>query len=270
MIGPAVAALALAAALFSRESPRCRIDRPDGCGGWMQNSAAMPARRAAIGCAMLCSLVAVTAVLPVTVVLAVIALGATIMLRRRGASRRRRRADEACALESALDILAAELRIGAHPVAAFETAAGEASHRAVAAGLRAVAARARLGADIGAGLRYVAVSSALPEHWRRLAVYWELGSERGLAIATLAQAAQRDIAERRRFSAQLDSSMAGARASAAILAGLPALGTLLGQSIGAAPLAFLSSNRGGGPLGVGVALLCGGLLWSDRITGRLT
>ena len=105
--------------------------------------------------------------------------------------------------------------------------------------LRAVAARARLGADVAAGLRAAARSSALPAHWDRLAVCWQLASDHGLAIATLMRAAQRDIAERQRFSARVSSSMAGARATAAILAGLPVLGVLLGQLIGARPLSFL-------------------------------
>jgi tight adherence protein B len=39
--------------------------------------------------------------------------------------------------------------------------------------------------------------------------------------------------------------------------------------IGAAPLSFLLSNVvGGWLLVVGVALVCAGMLWSDRITAR--
>jgi tight adherence protein B len=103
-----------------------------------------------------------------------------------------------------------------------------------------------------------------------LAVCWQLASDHGLAIATLMRAAQRDIAERQRFSARVSSSMAGARATAAILAGLPVLGVLLGQLIGARPLSFLLSGHAGGwLLVVGSTLACVGLLWSDRITDRL-
>ena len=75
---------------------------------------------------------------------------------------------------------------------------------------------------------------------------WRLASDNGLAIATLMRAAQRDIAERQRFSDRVSSSMAGARATAAILAALPALGVLLGQLIGARPLRFLLSGHAGG------------------------
>jgi tight adherence protein B len=126
-----------------------------------------------------------------------------------------------------------------------------------------------LGADVTAGLRAAAQSSALPAHWDRLAVCWQLASDHGLAIATLMRAAQRDIAERQRFSARVASGMAGARATAAILAGLPVLGVLLGQLIGARPLSFLLDGHAGGwLLVVGTLLACAGLLWSDRITER--
>ncbi len=166
-------------------------------------------------------------------------------------------------------MLVGELCVGSHPVRAFLVAAEE-SVGAVALSLRAVAARARLGADVTAGLRAAARSSSLPAQFDRLAVCWQLASDHGLAIATLMRAAQRDIAERQRFSARVSSSMAGARATATILAGLPVLGVLLGQLIGARPLSFLLSGHGGGwLLVVGSILVCGGLLWSDRITDRL-
>jgi tight adherence protein B len=83
------------------------------------------------------------------------------------------------------------------------------------------------------------------------------------------RAAQRDIAERQRFSGHVVSAMAGARATATILAALPVLSVLLGQLIGADPVAFLLGGHvGGWLLVVGVTLVCGGLLWSDRITDR--
>ena len=179
----------------------------------------------------------------------------------------RRRRAESAALQAALDVLVGELRVGAHPVTAFEVATTEADSSIVAS-LRAVAARARLGADVAAGLRSVARRSPVPTHWERLAVYWQLAQTHGLAIATLMQTAQRDIVERERFSARVTAGMAGARTTAAVLAVLPALGVGFGQLIGAEPVGFLlSGGAGGWLLVVGVALACVGLLWSDRITG---
>jgi tight adherence protein B len=220
-------------------------------------------------CVSGCVCVGAAAVLPLTTLLAGAVLGATLLLRYRRRRRSRRSFQEGQALETALDVLVGELRVGAHPVRAFGVAADETAGT-VAAALRAVAARARLGADVTAGLRTAARSSALPAHWDRLAVCWQLASDHGLAIAALMRAAQRDITERQRFSARVTSGMAGARATAAILAGLPLLGVLLGQLIGARPLSFLLSGHAGGwLLVIGSMLACAGLMWSDRITDGL-
>lgn len=193
----------------------------------------------------------------------------TLLVRRRLASRRCRRAEEGASLQGVLDVLVGELRVGAHPVVAIGAAAQEA-HGRIASSLRAVAARAVLGADVAAGLRTEGRSSPSPGHWGRLAVCWHLAQTHGLAIATLMQAAQRDIAERERFRGRVEAGLAGARATAAILAGLPLLGVLLGHAIGAEPLTFLlSAGAGGWLLVVGAVFVCCGLLWSDRITARV-
>ena len=212
---------------------------------------------------------ALAAVLPVSVVAACSVIGVTMWMRRRRQVRVRRSAAESAALQGALDVLVGELRVGAHPVAAFSVAATEVDG-AVATSLRAVAARARLGADVAAGLHSVARSSPVPAHWERLAVCWQLAQDHGLAIATLMQTAQRDIVERGRFSAKVDAGMTGARTTAGVLAGLPLLGVGLGQLIGAEPVGFLlSGGMGGWLLVIGVALACGGLLWSDHITAQV-
>ncbi|OMC22718.1 type II secretion system F family protein [Mycobacterium sp. SP-6446] len=264
MTGPVVASLLMSFALLVfPASPRRRLA-----------PAPPPGRRVRVGTggacvASACAAVTAAVLLPLPTVLAIAVAGATAGLRYRRRRRMRRATDEGRTMEAALDVLVGELRVGSHPVHAFCVAADETAG-AVAVSLRAVAARARLGADVAAGLRAAARSSALPTHWDRLAACWQLANDHGLAIATLMRTAQRDIAERQRFSARVASGMAGARATAAILAGLPLLGVLLGQLIGARPLNFLLSGHGGGwLLVVGVTLACGGLLWSDRITGRV-
>jgi tight adherence protein B len=213
--------------------------------------------------------VAMAVLLPVSVVVASATVGVTLWMRRRRHAGLRRRGAESAALQGALEVLVGELRVGAHPVAAFGVAADEADG-AVAVSLRAVAARARLGADVAAGLHSAARRSSLPANWARLAVCWQLAQEHGLAIATLMQTAQRDIVERDRFSARVDAGMTGARTTAAVLAGLPLLGVGLGELIGAQPVSFLlSGGAGGWLLVVGVSLACAGLLWSDRITAQV-
>lgn len=204
--------------------------------------------------------------LPLPVTLAGAALVGTAGLRWQRSRREAARAREAQTLQGALGILVGELRAGAHPVAAFDAAAHEVDGP-VAAALGEVAARARLGADVAGGLRAVAGSSALPAHWQRLAVYWQLALDHGLAIAPLMRAAERDVVARERFSSRIRAGMAGARTTAAVLSGLPALGIVLGQLIGAHPVRFLLGD-GAAVLAVGVVLCCLGLLWSDRIIAR--
>ncbi|TGB41444.1 type II secretion system F family protein [Mycolicibacterium peregrinum] len=204
--------------------------------------------------------------LPVAVAVALVC--GTVVVRRRRRHARRRQLEEAASLEAALDVLVGELRTGVHPVSAFGTAADEVSG-AVRRGMAAVAARARLGADVAAGLEDVAATSQLPMHWERLAVCWRLAHAYGLSIATLMRTAQRDIVERERFSSHVEAAMAGPRATATVLAGLPVAGIALGQLIGAQPLAFLCGpGTGGWLLVIGVLLACAGLMWSDRITER--
>ena len=212
--------------------------------------------------------VAMAVVLPVSVAAASAIVGVTLWTRRSRHIRVRRRAAESAALQGALEVLVGELRVGVHPVVAFDTAAAEVDG-GVAESLRAVAARARLGADVAAGLHSVARGSLMPAHWGRLAVCWQLAQDHGLAIAALMQTAQRDIVERERFSAKVDVGMTGARTTAAVLAGLPLLGVGLGELVGAEPVSFLlSGGFGGWLLVIGVMLACAGLLWSDRITAQ--
>jgi tight adherence protein B len=245
MNGPLAGALLLAFALIAvRPSPRRRLSAS------RQRRLPTVGPGAAGGVAVGFGCISVI-VLPLTTVLCVAVVVATARVRYRRRRLIRRATAEGHALQSALEVLVGELRAGAHPVRAFCVAAND---TAGAAGLAAAAG-----------------CSALPMYWERLALCWRLASDNGLGIATLMRAAQRDIAERQRFSARVASSMAGARATAAILAALPVLGVLLGQLIGARPLGFLLSGHAGGwLLLVGSALACAGLLWSDRIADRVT
>ncbi|MEZ0362878.1 type II secretion system F family protein [Mycobacterium sp. pUA109] len=258
MTGPVAAALVLAGALLvAPSSVRRRVG--------------VPRRRWPAGWVVSCAAAAAVAVLPAAVLLAAALAGATATVRYRRRRRLQRNRDESSALASALEVLVGELGVGAQPVRAVAVAAAETETPEVGAALRGVAARARLGADVPAGLRDTAASSTLAAHWERLAMCWQLAEHHGLAMVTLLRTAQRDLTERQRFSTAVTASLAGARATAAILAALPVLGVLLGQLIGAAPLRFLlGGHTGGGLLVAGVTLTCAGLLWSDRITDRVT
>lgn len=161
MSGIASAALILSLALVVLPgSPRCRLT-PDDTG---RRVLLVGARRVAWGVG--CVAVGVAALLPLPTVVAVAVLGATLGLRYRRRRRYLRRSREGQALEAALELVVGELRAGAHPVRAFSIAADE-TGGPVAVALRAVAARARLGADVTAGLLAAARSSALPAYWER-------------------------------------------------------------------------------------------------------
>lgn len=256
------AALLLALAVLvepQANRSRLRISRP--------SRRLRPARAATVVPAT--AAVALTAVhVPVPALASALLVAGTLWLRNRHRTTRIRARREGRSLSNALELLTAELRAGAHPVRAFDVAAIEVAGP-VGSGLQTVAARARLGADVAAGLRAVAARSRLPRQWEQLAACWQLAADHGLPIGVLMRAAQLDIAERLRYAAQVDAGMAGARATAVILAALPVLGVALGELLGAASTTFLTRGAGGWVLLVGVGLLCAGVLWSGRITDRL-
>ncbi len=211
--------------------------------------------------------------------LAAVLVAVVIARRRRRRRGERRRRDEGKAMTAALEVLVGELRVGAHPLRAFAVAAAESvvtglprgAATGVGASLRAVATRAQLGADVAGGLKSAAAGSAIPAYWDRLAVCWILAAGHGLAMSTLMEAAHRDIIGRQRFADRVQAGLAGARATAAILAGLPLLGVALGELIGARPVQFLlGGGSGGWLLVIGVGLIVIGVTWADQIIDRLT
>ncbi|WP_227984789.1 hypothetical protein [Nocardia spumae] len=194
-------------------------------------------------------------------------LAVTGVVRSRNRRRERRHDAECRKLLEGLDVVIGELRTGAHPSAAASVAAAEVGG-AVGAAFAVGAARARLGGSAADGLRdrQCAVTTELG----RVADVWEVAELHGLALADLLGAAREDLAGRRRFGERTTAALAGARASAAVLAGLPMLGIALGQLMGAHPVQVLVSRGIGAivlPLGAG--LIGAGLLWADAITRRV-
>lgn len=179
-----------------------------------------------------------------------------------GRRRLRSRLAATAGLAEAIRSLVAELRAGAHPADAAEGAARDADP-AVAATLRSAAAAVRLGGDIDA-----AFSAAGPE--AAVARAWRLATRHGLALADVLDAVRAELDHQVGFARHVMARMAGPRAGAMVLAGLPVIGLLLGQAMGAAPLAVLTNSSGGQVLlVVGVALECAGVMWSARLTSRV-
>lgn len=200
---------------------------------------------------------------------AVMATGTTTA-RWRAGSDRRSAATAATGLSDALGVLVAELRAGAHPGHAVGAAADAHADgpTEVVRALSAVAAAARLGGDVPAVLR--STGPAQLRGWLgRLADAWSLSDRYGIPLADLLDAVRSDTEQRVRFTAEVQARLAGPRATAAMLAGLPLLGLALGQAVGAAPLRLLCETLVGQVLlVVGTGLACAGALWSARLMSR--
>jgi tight adherence protein B len=197
---------------------------------------------------------------------AALVLAATLHRHRRAARAERERASATAGLAEALASFAAEVRAGAPPAGAA-AAAGTDAHPAAARVMALVGATAHLGGDVPAALRAArSREPAAAEHLDRLAGAWALAEQHGIALAGPAGAVAEDLRARARAAGGLRARLAGPRATAAVLAGLPVLGVLLGEGIGARPTAVLT----GGVVGqvllvVGVGLVCAGLAWTERI-----
>lgn len=197
---------------------------------------------------------------------AALALAATLHRQRAATGAERDRAAASAGLAEALASFAAEVRVGAPPVAAAGSAGSDA-HPVAARVMALVGATAHLGGDVPAALRAArAREPVVAEHLDRLAGAWALAERHGIALAGPAAAVARDLRVRARVAGGLRARLAGPRATAAVLAGLPVLGLLLGEGIGARPWSVLT----GGLIGqvllvVGVGLVCAGLAWTERI-----
>lgn len=202
-------------------------------------------------------------------VAAVVSAVASLLGRRWVAGRRRDRLD---ALERATGIeacaaLAGELRAGRVPADALAAAAAVASGRC-GASLTAAAAAARMGGDVAAVLA-TTDGSAVAGLLRALAACWSVCATSGAGLADaverLEEGLRAEQAQRRAVAAEL----AGPRATAALLAVLPAFGLLLAAGLGADPVDVLLHTQ------VGVLCLVAGLgldglgvLWTNHLVRR--
>ncbi|KOX31670.1 type II secretion system protein [Saccharothrix sp. NRRL B-16348] len=189
-------------------------------------------------------------------------LAATVWRTYREAVRQRDRMAASVALADGLKAFVAELRSGAHPAKAAIGAAEDAEPPATDV-LRAIAATSARGGDVEAAL------ADFPDA-RHLARAWRLSAVHGVPLADVLDAVRRDLDRRTAFAGQVHARMAGPRAGAAVLAGLPLFGVVLGELGGARPLAVLSGTPPGQVLLVaGVVLICVGLRWSGRLTRQV-
>ncbi|WP_254900563.1 type ii secretion system integral membrane subunit [Rhodococcus sp. 1168] len=220
----------------------------------------------------LASMVAVGSVLAVVAgglhaLCAAIIVSATVALRRKKGQRRRSHRSELDSLIAGLDVVIGELRVGSHPALACASAAADCSG-SVALAFGSAAGRARLGGDACAGL--LVEDSPVRVELSRLSEAWHIADTRGLGLAELLGAARQDLLGRSRFRDRTEASLAGARATGTVLSGLPVLGVILGQFMGASPIGVLfGGGLGGALLVLGSMLACAGLMWTDAITEKV-
>jgi len=167
-----------------------------------------------------------------------------------------------------LSAFAAELRAGRQPGMALALVApsGPAGSR-----LAEATAAAGLGGDVATALRHGAPDSAT---FSRLAVAWEVSTRAGAPLADLVNRVEAEVRAGQEQRLKAEVELAGARATGGLLAGLPILGVILGQLMGAAPLhVLLHTPAGALCCAGGLTLELAGLAWVGRLTavasGRL-
>lgn len=177
-----------------------------------------------------------------------------------GRSRRRLRERRRAAIREACEIIAAELRAGQHPDHALEAAA------AVFPELAPAAAVSRMGGDVSAALRVAHQPDAGAQDLSRLAVAWAVAATSGAGLAALVDRMASVLREEEAVRREVAAQLAGPRASARMLAGLPLLGVALGMGVGTDPVGFLlHSPYGWACLVTAVILAVAGLAWVERL-----
>jgi tight adherence protein B len=179
--------------------------------------------------------------------------------------RDRAAAATSAALAAALDRIVEELRTGAHPTTALQGAATDPEPASTV--LLPAATAAALGDGVPAAL--AAEAARRPEvarDLRRVAGAWALAERHGVPLADLLAGVHADLRWRLAYAGRVGAALAGPRATAAVLTGLPVLGILLGELVGAGPLHVLRSGVLGQVLVVsGVGLAAAGATWARAV-----
>ncbi|MFF4799684.1 type II secretion system F family protein [Streptomyces sp. NPDC001351] len=202
-------------------------------------------------------------------VLPVVAGAAGVPLLRRmrlaGEARRarERRGDAVIALCGAL---AGEVRAGRQPGDALPRAARDSG--GLGDSQAAVLAAARFGGDVPDALTAAARQPGA-EGLLGLAACWRVAVDQGAGLAAGLDRLEGALRAERDQRADLRAQLAGAKSTAVMLAGLPALGLALGSALGADPLhVLLHTGAGLGCLLVGGLLEGLGMWWAMGIVRR--
>jgi tight adherence protein B len=126
-------------------------------------------------------------------------------------------------------------------------------------------AAAKLGADVPAALRRLAVSPGA-RGLERLAGAWQICAVTGSGLAFAVEQVLETARGEQAVARLVEAELASARATARLVTALPVVVLLAAQGIGAEPWHFLlSTSAGVACLAGAVALAIAGLGWIDRI-----
>ncbi len=199
---------------------------------------------------------------PAALVAGAVALAGRAVLRAR--ERRRATAETAARVLDACELMSAELGAGQPPDAALRRAATGWPP------LAPVAEAAELGGDVPLALRRLAAEPGAAD-LRAVAGAWALAHRSGSGLADALDRVVASIRADRALGRVVEGELASARATARLVAGLPVVVLLLGNSGGGSAIGFLL----GTPLGLaclttGLALGLTGLWWIERIAAQVT
>ncbi|MFG2354758.1 type II secretion system F family protein [Streptomyces sp. NPDC048521] len=201
-----------------------------------------------------------TSVIPVVAGAAAVPVLRRVRRARQARSTRDQRAGTVIALCGAL---AGEVRAGRQPGEALLRAARDSG--GLGDGQAAVVAAARFGGDVPGALA-VAARQPGAEGLLGLAACWRVAVDQGAGLAAGLDRLDAALRAERDQRADLRAQLSGARATAVLLAALPALGLLLGAAMGADPLhVLLHTGAGLGCLAAGAVFEAAGLWWAVRI-----
>lgn len=199
-------------------------------------------------------------VLPLVVGAAGVPLLRRVRLAREARRVRERREGAVIALCGAL---AGEVRAGRQPGEALLRAARDSDGLGEAQ--PAVLAAARFGGDVPGALAGAARQPGAGG-LLGLAACWRVAVDRGAGLAAGLDRLEAALRAERDQRADLRAQLAGARSTTVMLAGLPALGLLLGTALGSDPLhVLLHTGPGLGCLVIGGLLEGLGMWWAARI-----
>ncbi len=193
-----------------------------------------------------------------------LAMVVVVAVRARRRSRRRRvEVAGRARLIRGTEALLADLRAGASPLDALAAAAAEVPE------LVTVAAAVRLGGDVPTGLAALAGRPGL-SGLAHLAAVWAVSAETGSSLTGTLDRLVDELRDAEEVRQETDVALATPRATARLLAALPAAGLGLGTLVGADPWGFLTGSGAGAAIATVGALLAGiGLEWVEVLADRV-